>query len=66
VKSRTRRLYAKLAYLLAERRLQERYCACRRPVEAFVTPAILAAMDELEEAMAGEPEETRFAWLETD
>jgi hypothetical protein len=43
---------ARLLFLLTDKRLRARYCACRRPIETEIDAQILKAMDEVEAAMA--------------
>lgn len=45
---------ARLLFLLHDKRLRQQYCACRRPVEDFIDSTIIAAMDEVERALASE------------
>lgn len=50
----TRVKVARLLFLLHDKRLRQRYCSCRRPIESEIDAKILAAMDDVEKALAGD------------
>ena len=62
----TRIAIAKLTFLITERSLYPVYCACRRQCDPLVTVEIRRALDDVEAAVADEPDDHRVNWIEVD
>lgn len=52
----TRLAIARLAFLITERDLYPIFCACRRQCDRLVTEEIRKSLDEVEQALAFEPD----------
>jgi hypothetical protein len=61
----TRVAVAKLAFLISERDLYPVFCACRRQCDRLVTEEIRKSLDDVEAAIAEEPDHWS-AYLEID
>lgn len=62
----TRLAIARLTFLITERDLSARFCACRRQIDGLVSAEIRKSLDEVEQALANEPEDSRWHYVETD
>jgi hypothetical protein len=66
VRRETRDALSLVLFLIAEQAISPRYCACRRPIDSLITPALRAAIDKLEALLSQEPLASRWSYLEVD
>jgi len=55
MKYATRLAYARMMFLIDEKKIRQQFCVCRAPIDSFISPEIQAAMDAFADAVASEP-----------
>lgn len=65
MRSKTRRLIERLLHVIDTENLTEKFCTCRRPIDAG-SSAVRELIDEVRTELVNEPEDARISCVEIE